>query len=138
MEVIVRKLAEKAPLVRPADEATQSYGSKMWWILNPEGPTELLYNLGRQRFEIAEYGYWLKTFLGGHVDEKPMREVLRTSMTIKRNYGLSVGVMYFWKHSMSRLEDKITAAAEFIYFKVPYSEHIPGLEKLSGWGPLDD
>lgn len=137
MEFIVRRLSEEALLTRPGDEITQNYASRTWPMLLNEEPKELVYNRDRQRFELAEFGQWFGSWLQGRVNTQPMKEILRDSRTIIGRYGLTVGVWYTWEHSKKRMAERVTDIAEFIYFKVPQSEYIPGLEKLAGWDELE-
>lgn len=137
-EILVRRLSEQAPLARYSD-ATERYGSKIWGVLTLEGEWgALVYSRSRQRFEVAGYTEWLRNWLDGKLDtsDQPV-DILRDSKTILGGYGLFVGAWYLYEHSKYRLVDQITTAAEFIYFNVPYSGYIPGLERLAGWGPLE-
>ena len=137
MEIILSRLAQEALYGRPGDERTQNYASIMWPIMDPEGPKVIAYNRDREGFEKIDFGQFLGNWFQGRVNTQPMKDVLRDARTIRGRYGLSVAAWYAWEHARNKLGDRITSAAEFIYFKVPYSEYIPGLEKLAGWDELE-
>ncbi len=137
MEIILRQLTKEALYGRPGDEKTQNYASILWPIMDPEGPKVIAYNRDRQGFEKIDFEQFLGSWFQDRVNSQPMKDVLRDARTIKGRYGLSVGTWYAWEHAKNKLGHRITSAAEFIYFKVPYSYNIPGLEKLAGWGELE-
>lgn len=134
MEVIKRKLAEKAPVVRSGDERTETYGFKIWEIRETEGLIALVYNKGRQRFEKTTYENafytWLGNWFSGKSNEDSLKEVVQDARAIKANYGFTVGAWYVWEYGSEKILDRSKhKIANFIYYKIPYGYNLPWAEE---------